>query len=100
MKPANPNELRAQIQAGVRIVQLERQLERRRQELKDAKAQILEAEKPTVVCLQAGIDSTLSILAAHTESPDPQRITSGLTAMQLLTAQPGLWETACTSIRT
>ena len=68
MKPANPNELRAQIQAGVRIVQLERQLERRRQELKDAKAQILEGEKPTVVCLQAGIDSTLSILAAHRES--------------------------------
>lgn len=55
--------------------------------------------KPPVVCLQADTDSTLSILAANTESPDQQRITSGLTAMRPLTAQPGLWETACASTR-
>lgn len=45
VKPANPDELRARIRAGVRIVQLERRLERRRQELEDAQTQIFEAEK-------------------------------------------------------
>jgi two-component system NtrC family sensor kinase len=45
VKPANPDELRARIRAGVRIVQLERRLERRRQELEDVRTQIFDAEK-------------------------------------------------------
>ena len=45
VKPADPDELRARLLAGVRIVQLEQRLERRRQELVEAKTQVLEAEK-------------------------------------------------------
>jgi hypothetical protein len=55
--------------------------------------------KPPVICLQVDTDNTLSILAANIESPDQQRICSGLTAMRPLTAQPGLWEIVCAPTR-
>ncbi|MEO2032928.1 MAG: response regulator [Planctomycetaceae bacterium] len=63
VKPADPDELRARIQAGVRIVQLEQRLERRRQELVDAETQILEAEK------LAGIGQLAAGMAHEVNNP-------------------------------
>lgn len=63
VKPANPEELRARIQAGVRIVQLEQRLERRRQQLQDARTQVFEAEK------LAGIGQLAAGMAHEVNNP-------------------------------
>ena len=63
VKPADPDELRARIQAGVRIVQLEQRLERRRQQLQDARTQVFEAEK------LAGIGQLAAGMAHEVNNP-------------------------------
>ncbi len=63
VKPADPEELRARIHAGVRIVQLEQRLERRRQQLEDARTQVYEAEK------LAGIGQLAAGMAHEVNNP-------------------------------
>lgn len=63
VKPADPDELRARIQAGVRILQLENRLERRRQQLEDARTQVFEAEK------LAGIGQLAAGMAHEVNNP-------------------------------
>lgn len=63
VKPADPDELRARIQAGVRILQLEQKLERRRQQLQDARTQVFEAEK------LAGIGQLAAGMAHEVNNP-------------------------------
>ena len=72
-KPAVPDELRARIQAGERILRLEKKLERRNQQLMDAQTLLFEAEKlEGIAQLAAGmaheINNPLSIVSGSLDN--------------------------------
>ena len=72
-KPALPDELRARIQAGERILRLEKKLQQRSRELMDAQARLFEAEKlEGIAQLAAGmaheINNPLSVVSGSLDN--------------------------------